>query len=475
VPNHASQAHCEACYNSGATSISSTGRALRSSKEGKFEPLQRFLAAGGLPDTLIERQFTDGSTTSAPLVFKAIATHCVVQNPALQHASLELLLESGANANAICITADGHEDTALMAACSEPCCTAPVRLLLAHGANAAMQTSRGHTALHSAASTGHANICKMLLEAGCEPDVHDRNGLTPLGRAVHKGHVPVVEQLHKQWGADLNISNAHDETLLHLAATSGQRPMLEYLVHNGLDVNAASRNAATPVRIAAVAGNTEAVQTLLEHGASATVVDSHGDNLLIVAVREGHTDVVQLLLSSDSSNSQPAVDLHAVNVDGRTALHIAASKDRTAAAALLLQHGAAVNTPDNNGYTALEFAAAHSSAELVQLLLDAGAELTGDSPALHASVLNSNGTAVQKLLLEQSAVAAMMTNVAEQCSCCGPRTAVMLCEQPEQLKLLLAAGADVHVTTDRGNTALHVAAVHKFAAPVLCLLIKAGC
>jgi ankyrin repeat protein len=50
----------------------------------------------------------------------------------------------------------------------------------------------------------------------------------------------------------------------------------------------------------------------------------------------------------------------------------------------------------------------------------------------------------------------------------------MLCEQSAQLKLLLAAGADVHVTTDRGNTVLHVAAVHKFAAPVMCLLIKAG-
>jgi ankyrin repeat protein len=42
------------------------------------------------------------------------------------------------------------------------------------------------------------------------------------------------------------------------------------------------------------------------------------------------------------------------------------------------------------------------------------------------------------------------------------------------MKLLLAAGADVHVTTDRGNTALHVAAAHKHPAPVLCLLIKAG-
>jgi ankyrin repeat domain-containing protein 6 len=40
------------------------------------------------------------------------------------------------------------------------------------------------------------------------------------------------------------------------------------------------------------------------------------------------------------------------------------------------------------------------------------------------------------------------------------------------MKLLLAAGADVHVTNQAGDTCLHVAARHDSRAP--CLLIKAG-
>jgi uncharacterized protein len=137
-----------------------------------------------------------------------------------------------------------------------------------------------------------------------------------------------------------------------------------------------------------------------------------------------------------------------------------------------------VNALDDRGCLPLTIAAVVSSAEFVKLLLDAGADTTMLHPlggtVLLAAVNNTERPEVLQLLLEQSSASAMIDNVIVECECCGPRTAITMCEQPAHLKLLLAAGADVHTTTDRGNTALHVAAVHKFAAPVLCLLIKAG-
>jgi ankyrin repeat protein len=42
------------------------------------------------------------------------------------------------------------------------------------------------------------------------------------------------------------------------------------------------------------------------------------------------------------------------------------------------------------------------------------------------------------------------------------------------VKALLAAGADVHKTTDLGCTCQHVAAAHSYPVSVICLLIKAG-
>jgi uncharacterized protein len=437
--------------------------------------VRRFLAAGGLPGALVELPFADGTSVLAPLIHRAVITHLLSHDPTLHHAGLELLLQAGADVDVIRKNTDGRDETPLMAACIMPCCTAPLRLLLAHGANPALKTPAGEAALHTAASAGRLESCNLLLQAGCEVDVRECKGFTPLALAVYKGHVRVVELLHKQWGADLFIRLVDGGTMLHLAAASGQTLVLEYLLRNGLEVNVVTAAAWTPVILAAKNGHTAAVQTLLEHGASTTAVLEGGENALMIAVKQGHTGVAQLLLSTTSSNQ--TVDVDAENDEGRTALHMAACTDRADLAALLLQHGAAVNACNDQGFTPLLVASAASSAELVQLLLDAGAYIPAQHigvTALHAAASNDKGPDVLQLLLQQHGAVAILNNLVPQCGCCGQKTALMFCEQPAHLKLLLAAGADVHKTTDTGNTALHVAAVHKFAAPVLCLLIKAG-
>eukprot|EP00953_Heterococcus_sp_UTEX-ZZ885_P037182 19119-Heterococcus_DN1.PRE.4 len=444
---------------------------LEAAQTCSLEPVKRFLAAGGEPDALVELPFDDGTLVLAPLIRRAIMTHQIAQDPAMHHASLELLLQAGAKVNALCKDANGLEHTSLMAACRGSCCIAPVRILLAHGADPALQTSTGCTALHIAARAGRLECCKLLPQtAGCEPDLPNFKGFTPLALAVLEGHMQVIELLHKQWRADIFIRVPSGATMLHVAADTDQTLVLEYLLRNGLDVNATNGEVLTAVMIAAKRGNTAAVQMLLEHGASTLIAHSRGRNLLMIAVEAGQAGVVELLLRLHT------VDVNAASVDGHTALHIAASKDCTAAAALLLQYGAAVNTTAVNGATPLLLAAANASAEFVQLLLDAGAlaDVTANAYVVHAAVKNSKRPEVLQLLLKHSQAAVVLDNFALQCSCCGPRSAVMHCRQPAHMKLLLAAGADVHMTTVRGNTALHVAAAHKHPAPVLCLLIKAG-
>jgi uncharacterized protein len=158
------------------------------------------------------------------------------------------------------------------------------------------------------------------------------------------------------------------------------------------------------------------------------------------------------------------VEANARSAAGEPVLHFAVANDHTEVAAVLLRHGAAVDGCADGGRTALNVAAACASTQCVQLLLDAGADISAQclegETMLHATV-QSNRPEVLQLLLEQSSTAAMIDNLAVDCECCGPRTAITMCEQPAHLKLLLAAGADVHVTTETGNTALHVAAVHK--------------
>jgi Ankyrin repeats (3 copies) len=142
---------------------------LEAARTCRLELLRRVLAAGGLPDTLVELPFADGTSKLAPMICKSIITHHMVQDPEFHHGSLELLLLSGASANTTYYVPGENESTALILACESKCCTMPVRLLLAHGAEPAKQTSAGHTALHSAAIEGrvdvYARCCLTLVAA----------------------------------------------------------------------------------------------------------------------------------------------------------------------------------------------------------------------------------------------------------------------------------------------------------------------
>jgi ankyrin repeat protein len=76
--------------------------------------------------------------------------------------------------------------------------------------------------------------------------------------------------------------------------------------------------------------------------------------------------------------------------------------------------------------------------------------------SLHTAI-RQHHTAVVQLLLEHGATAVLNSVIALQClngaQCCTTTTALMLCTEADTVKLLLAAGADVHVTIMRATHA----------------------
>jgi ankyrin repeat protein len=452
---------------------------LKAADTCKLVPLKRFLAAGGLPDTLVE-VVREGHSALVPLLFMAIMRVAVDREV---KGSLEVLLDAGADIGGIYSDATGKPgySTALMTAC-ELNSNGPLITLLERGADPCQQTPAGGvTALHIAAMHGMLGKCKLLIEADERTlTLRDHSERLPLNFAVAGGHVSAVELLHKQYGADVHTADHTGNTLLHLSADRDQynEAVLAYLLECGLNVNPLNSERESPVYLCALTGNRAAAEMLLEHGADPLLEDDTGDNALIVACRHGHTGVVRVLLRSGMSASakssatfnptpliaaaahgqvavaklllQRGADVNQRGYEGNTALHVAALKSSPAIVSLLLEHGAAINARSDNGFEPLVHAALSGDVPFVQLFLDAGANVgavsTDSTTVLHAAADNDHPARPKmlKLLLEHGGATAHLNKLAFTCVCCGRCTPLMVCKQPAQGKLLLSAGADAH-------------------------------
>jgi uncharacterized protein len=368
-------------------------------------------------------------------------------------------------------------------------------------------------ALHAAAQNGQLDSCRRILSASRRTlELRDCNGTTPLMHAVAAGHLAITELLHREYGANFSTTGIDGNTVLHAAVGSEQPEVLAYLLRCGADVNMINGNLrATPLYMASALGLTAVVRMLLEHGADPSVETVNGDTALFAATFAGSTDVVELLLRSGVQiavtsrayeNNAPlalavmrghaavagvllrhGADANLLNQAGTPMLQIAAARNSTELLSLLLEHGAAVNTADETkGFTALLLALLLSVCKcgvpVVRLLLDAGADATAANTdgvtVLHAAADAVERPEVLQLLLQEGVAAVHLKSLAHMCDCCGNQTPLMACSHAAHVKLLLAAGADVHKTTSTGNTVLHGAAIHGTAAPVLCLMINAG-
>jgi uncharacterized protein len=219
------------------------------------------------------------------------------------------------------------------------------------------------------------------------------------------------------------------------------------------------------------------MKILVHHGFSVHTTDSAGHTALMVAVIAGQKAAAEWLM-------QQGTAVTASSYCGTTALHLASgstSVDDAAMIELLLANGADVHQWADARITALDGAVHVGNVQCARVLIAAGANVNTinlkGSNYLHTAVERQHPAVVQ-LLLEHCATAVINSVVPILCpngdDCCTRATALMLCNEAGTAKLLLAAGADVHVTNDVGDTCLHAAARHNYKAPVLCLLIKAG-
>jgi len=117
--------------------------------------------------------------------------------------------------------------------------------------------------------------------------------------------------------------------------------------------------------------NAANLQKMLAQGLDPNLLDTRGQPALIVALQGQSLKAAKVLWEA------PGIKLDVVNHAGETPLMMAALKAEADAAAALVARGAAVN---KDGWSPLHYAATGGSAAIVKLLLTHGAALEARSP-----------------------------------------------------------------------------------------------
>ncbi|CAI9271880.1 unnamed protein product [Lactuca saligna] len=175
--------------------------------------------------------------------------------------------------------------------------TSTAKYLIEHGANPALSSELGATALHHVAGIGNIELMEALLSIGVEVDSQSDAG-TPLVWASGHGQQDALKLLLKH-KANPNIETDDGITPLLSAVAACSLPCLELLIQGGAKVNITA-GGATPLHIAADSGNSEIITCLLKSGADPNVTDEDGLKPVQVAAARGNRDAVEVLLPLSS-------------------------------------------------------------------------------------------------------------------------------------------------------------------------------
>ena len=222
-----------------------------------------------------------------------------------------------------------------------------------------------------------------------------RAGDAPLADAAEIMDRAGVSALVEE-SADVNASQVDGMTALHWAARQDDLEMAKLLVRAGADVSAANRYGVTPLTLACTNGNPAFVELLLDAGANPNTTLPGGETALMAAARTGRLGPVKALLAR---GADPHATVHGMGrQDGvgagplltrmadptifdfetkaeQTALMWAAAEGHAEVVEELIQAGAEFRTTLSSGFTPLLFAVREGRMEVVKTLVKAGADV----------------------------------------------------------------------------------------------------
>jgi ankyrin repeat protein len=225
-------------------------------------------------------------------------------------------------------------------------------LILRTNSSVNAQDCTGKTCLHY---SDNAELTTMLLDSGCNPNIQDDQGYTPLHLNTMSCNTACVKVL-LAYGADPTVCDAaRRRSVIHVAVDTGNPELLACILLESrhlIQLNSPDNDGNSAIHLASMSTNRSGQQQkmitlLLDRGASALVLNNRQISAL-------HFVTANRFLC-ESSLAEPLVEI-------------------------LLDQEASPNAQDCDGCTPLVIAAAHREWGLCRLLLEAGGDLNIPCP-----------------------------------------------------------------------------------------------
>ena len=241
--------------------------------------------------------------------------------------------------------------------------------------------SVGNTPLHYACIYECVDIVEYLVDCGCNQDIINSEGDSPLHIACHRS-LKVTKLLKN---CNVNLKNANNVTALHLSCASKKEDIVRCLVEEmNCDVNIKYDEGEYALHIACI--NSLKIESLVQRS-DINCQDDYGDTPLHNACYMRDSDMIQFLLSYQECRAD------ILNEDGHLALHVIFmsyqspqkrslkySHQHKSSVSLkilpqmvdlvLKRYPAAAITTNHDGFTPLDTAIYECNLELLELLLN---------------------------------------------------------------------------------------------------------
>ncbi|KAM0530870.1 hypothetical protein ACHAQF_008805 [Verticillium nonalfalfae] len=262
---------------------------------------------------------------------------------------------------------------------------------------------------------GRHDHLRRLLALGLSPDPKDSHTMepyfpSPLSVALSGPHLEATKVLVDA-KADILAVGKKGARPLTVACLVGDPEIVRLLIEKGAEIEAQDENGVTALQGATDWGRLKAVEVMLAHGADHSygqTDDKEANSTtwkpIVQASQNNYAKIVALLLSKGA-------DANANGPSG-CALYLAARGGHVDVCKMLLENGAVANVSTTEFASPLSVAVETGKLELVQLLLDHGAEIeavfkgtgdddTKDTPLTIAA--RQGLTEIVELLLERGA------------------------------------------------------------------------